>query len=539
MPEPYEAGSTLRCPYSNIDGNAKPTQFDTTTMTHVATHRGFVSLVGAGPGDPLLLTLRGYHCLQQADVVLYDYLVNPIIATWAPAAAETICLGQHGHSRIWTQAEIHEAMRHHARLGRRIVRLKGGDPAIFARGGEEVEFLQQEQISFEVVPGITAALAAGGFAGIPLTHRKLASAVAFVTGHEHVDAASPGMDYAALARFPGTLVVYMGVTTAHAWVPQLLHHGMSPDCPVALVRRCSLYDQQVVRCRLADVPQQVTPYKKFPPPVIAIIGDVASLGESTLWLESRPLHGQSVLVTRAEGQAADLCQRLAAMGAGVYHQPAIRVRPPHDWQPVDHVLSDLASSDWIVFTSANGVEYFLRRLWERGLDPRALATARLATIGPGTAQKLESYRLRSDMQPDEQRAEALAESLLRAAPRGRFLLVRGSRSRNVLPDMLRAAGAQVESVTVYQTDDIGEADPDVMAALEQGRITWTMVSSPAIAQSLHRLLGERLKATQLVSISPRTTQAIAELGYVCAAEARTVSIQGMIEVMCEPRPDAT
>ncbi len=507
-------------------------------MTHVATHRGFVSLVGAGPGDPLLLTLRGYHCLQQADVVLYDYLVNPVIATWAPAAAETICLGQHGHSRIWSQAEVHEAMRYHARLGRRIVRLKGGDPAIFARGGEEAEFLQQEQIPFEIIPGITAALAAGGFAGIPLTHRRLASAVAFVTGHEQAEATSPGVDYAALARFPGTLVVYMGVTTADSWVPQLLHHGMSPDRPVALVRRCSLFDQQVLRCRLADVPQRVTPYKKFPPPVIAIIGDVAALDESTSWLESRPLHGQCVLVTRAEGQAADLCQRLAALGAGVYHQPAIHVRPPHNWQPVDRVLDNLASRDWIVFTSANGVEYFFRRLWERGLDPRALGAVRLATIGPGTARKLEMHRLRSDLQPGVYRVEALAELLIGAAPHGNFLLVHGSRSREVLPDLLRRAGAQVESVVVYQTDDVREADPDVVAALEQARITWTMVSSPAIAQSLHRLLGELLKTTQLVSISPRTTRAIEELGHVCAAEARVSSIDGMIEVMCEARPNA-
>jgi uroporphyrinogen III methyltransferase/synthase len=259
------------------------------TMNLPRPSAGIVYLIGAGSGDPKLLTLRGFELLQQADVVLYDYLVNPLIAAYASPSAELHCLGAHGRTRIWTQAEINERMVQEANSGRIVIRLKGGDPNIFGRLEEEVTALRQAEIDYEIVPGISAAAAASAYAGVPLTSRSCASAVAFVTGHELERQETAKLDFAALARFPGTLVVYMGVTTASVWVTELLRYGLGPQTPVALVRRCSLVDQQVVRCTLAEVPAKMTPPARFPPPVIAIVGAVAATASALPVERSRRL----------------------------------------------------------------------------------------------------------------------------------------------------------------------------------------------------------------------------------------------------------
>jgi uroporphyrinogen III methyltransferase/synthase len=345
---------------------------------------GKVYLVGAGPGDPKLITLRGAECLGLADVVLYDYLASPLLLSHARPGAELTCLGRHGHGRLLTPAEVIAAILAHAAAGRVVVRLKCGDPAIFAHLSEELAALEAAQVPYEIVPGVTAAQIASSHAGIPLTHRDVASCVALVAGQEAPDKdTAERLDYAALAAFPGTLVFYMGITTARDWSAQLIEHGKSPDTPVAVVRRGSFPDQQTLRTTLGDLPQalQQGTEKLRPPAVVivgSVVGNVASQSTAANWFTSRPLFGRTVLVTRP-GDAAgrspgddDLAARLRDSGANVLHQPAILVREPADWSSVDAAIERLDEFDWLVFTSANGDSFFLLRLFLLGIEIRAL-----------------------------------------------------------------------------------------------------------------------------------------------------------------------
>lgn len=496
---------------------------------------GHVYLVGAGPGDPGWITLRGVECLRRADLVLYDYLVNTQILRHAAPTAETICLGQHGSKKLPSQQEINSRMVEAARQGRTVVRLKGGDPAIFAHLYEETSALNAAGIPFEVVPGITAALALGSCLGIPLTQREHASAVALITGHEG-EGKTPALDYGALASFPGTLIFYMGVTRASEWTSALLERGKPSATPCAIVRRCSWPDQTALRCTLGEV-SRVLAARHVRPPVLVVVGDVLTLEPLTTWFTSRPLFGQRIVVTRPTDQAGDLCDRLLELGAQVMSQPAIRISPPADWRPVDQALAALDQFDWLVFSSANGVRFFLDRLLAGPGDLRCLARLRLATIGPGTSQELARYHLRADFTPDEFQAEALADALAAKAANQRFLLIRASRGREVLAEKLRAASCQVEQVVTYQSSDETVVDPAVQLALGQANVDWITVSSSAIARSLARLLGDQLRTARLVSISPITSATLRELGFEPAAEASEYTMQGMVNAILDAAPD--
>jgi uroporphyrinogen III methyltransferase/synthase len=419
-----------------------------------------------------------------------------------------------------------------ARQGQTVVRLKSGDPSIFGHLAEELGFLHANAVPCEVVPGVSAAIAAGSCLGIPLTHRDLSSAVAFVTGQENSAKRQDSVDYEALARFPGTLVIYMGVTTVDRWAPGLLDNGMAADTPVALIRRCSFYDQQVIRCQLKDVVAELTPRQKLPPPVIAVIGNVAGDDQQLHSFVARPLFGQAVLVTRPRHQLHALSDLLLELGAGVWHQAAIEVRPPADWNVVDEVLDRVDQFDWLVFSSANGVSFLLNRILDRGQDLRRLGGVRLAAMGPGTADQLKDFKLRPDLIPDEFRAEALAEKLAENAAGKRFLLARASRGREVLAETLRAAGGDVEQVVVYESQDVVVAEPDIVAALDAGKLDWTTVTSSAIARSLVKLFGPRLRKTRLASISPVTSATLRELGYEPAVEAKVFTMDGLVEAIC-------
>lgn len=498
---------------------------------------GIVYLVGAGPGDAGLLTLRGAECLGRADVVLYDYLVNPQVLEHAARDAELVCLGRHGHGRMIPQAEINDRMIRAARAGKRVVRLKGGDPIIFARAAEEIAALAGAGIPFEIVPGITAALAAGSYAGIPVTHRDNASAVALVVGHEQDEKAAEPLDFEALARFPGTLVVYMGVTTARHWSTKLVEHGKSADTPAAIVRRCSFPDQTTIRCTLGTVADEIE-VRKMRPPAIVIVGAVAAAESTTCWFTDRPLFGVKVLVTRPVEQNTSLRTRLERLGAEVLVQPAIRIDPPADWRPVDRAIHQLSGYDWVVFSSTNGVQYFLDRMVERGRDMRCFGTAQIAVIGSATAELLAKYRLRADLTPDEFRAEALADALAPQAKDRRFLLVRASRGREVLAEQLTAAGAQVEQIVAYESRDVEEADADVAERLKAGEIDYVTVTSSAIARALAKLFGDALHRARLVSISPVTTATLDELGYTPYAEATTYTMEGVVDAIRVAATDA-
>ncbi len=494
---------------------------------------GKVYLVGAGPGDPGLLTLRGCELLQQAEVVFYDYLANPLLLGHATDTAELICLGRHGQQgRVLAQDEINQQVIAAAQAGKQVVRLKGGDPSIFARAGEEIAAFEAAGIPYEVVPGVTTALAASSYAGVPLTHRDHASCVAFVTGREYRDKADSALDLANLANFPGTLVFYMGVTTAPVWSGELIEHGKPANTPVAIVRHCSLPEQQTVQTTLGELPGFLVT-QKIRPPAIIIVGNAVTAQTANSWFTARPLFGQTVLVTRPAGQATPLVQQLNALGATTRLQPAIEIKPVADWSKVDAAIKNLKSYDWLVFSSANGVQYFLDRLRSTRHDLRHLAACRLATIGPATAAALASYHLHTDLQPQQYRAEALAEQLAPKAKGKRILLLRASRGREVLAETLTSAGAEVEQVVVYQSRDTTKPQAEIAAALAAGQIDWVTVTSSAIARSLVQMFGEALQQTKLAAISPLTAEVLEEAGFAPAVVAEEYTSEGLLQAIAE------
>jgi uroporphyrinogen III methyltransferase/synthase len=494
---------------------------------------GKVYLVGAGPGDPGLITVRAMRLLGAAEVVLYDYLVNPMLLEYAAQAVEVYCLGQHGRTRIWTQDEINQQMVEFARQGKTVVRLKGGDPAVFGRAAEEVVCLERAGIPFEIVPGVTAGLAAASYAGIPLTHRDHASAVALVVGRECKDKQGDPLDYAALASFPGTIVMYMGVTTAATWAPALLDAGKPGDTPATIVRRCSFPDQTITRGTLAELPSLLSHHGKIRPPAIVVLGEVAGMTTDDWWFTSRPLFGATVLVTRPIDQSADLRNPLADLGAGTLVQPTIQIDEPKDWSPVDAAIARLADFDWIVFSSSNGASFFDDRLSQLRLDARALGGVKIAAIGPGTAKELAQRNLRADLMPDTYRAEALAKALSADASGQRFLLIRASRGREVLAEQLTAAGGVVEQIVCYESTDVEAPDEEIAKRLAEGKIDWITVTSSAIARSLVRLFGDDLKKARLASISPITSATLTELGHPPAVEARHYTMPGLVRSILE------
>ncbi|QDV55181.1 Uroporphyrinogen-III C-methyltransferase [Rosistilla oblonga] len=498
---------------------------------HSATRMlGHVYLIGAGPGDPQLITLRGVQCLKKADIVLYDGLVNPQLLAHAAADAELVCVGKHGQQRIWTQDEIQVELLRLAGEGRIVARLKGGDPAVFARGAEEAAALSQAGIPFEVVPGITAALAAGSFAGIPITHRHHASAVALVTGHQQ-DNDATDLDWNALAKFPGTLVIYMGVTTAHIWSKALIDGGKATDTPVAIVRRCTWSDQQIFRCTLAEVADRLSPANKIRPPAIVIVGPVADLPDQLDWFQRRPLVGQRVLVTRPSGQADALGEALKELGAEPLYQPAVEIAPPADFADVDESIARLAEFDWIVFSSRNGVQYYLDRILELGRDMRLLGRCQIAAVGDRTAEALRRYGLLADLVPEDFEAASLAASMAPQAAGKQILSIRASRGRDVLRQQLVDAGASVRDVVAYQNRDVIQADAKIGQRMADGEIDWTTVTSSAIARSLVQMFGDSLHRTKLASLSPITTQTLQGLGFSVACEAKQYTMDGLVEAI--------
>jgi uroporphyrinogen III methyltransferase/synthase len=494
-----------------------------------------VFLVGAGPGDPGLLTLRAVECLGRADLVLYDKLVPLRLLDHAPAAAERICISELGSCHPERYPHIHRAMIDAARRGKRVVRLKGGDPFLFGRGGEEAEALRKAGIPYEIVPGVTSGLAAAACAGIPLTHRSHASAVALVTGHENPAKPGSSLDWATLARFPGTLVVYMGISRLGLIVQTLIEHGKAADTPAAVVHWGTTGDQRTVVAPLSELPAAVQAAGVAAPAVV-VIGSVVGLRGELAWFEGRPLFGKRVLVTRPPHQASDLVRRLEQLGAIPLVLPAVEIREPPDWAPVDRALESLAHYQWLVFTSANGVHALLRRLRQRGQDLRALGTLRLAVIGPGTAEALRSYYLEPDLVPAEFRSEALASALKAHATGQRVLLARADRGRDVLRQEL-AAVATVDQVAVYTQVDTVTPNAEALDRLRRGEIDYVTLTSSNIARALARVLDAPCRArleegeVKVVSISPVTSAAVRELGWPVAAEAKEYTVGGVVEAL--------
>ena len=494
-----------------------------------------VALVGAGPGNPGLLTLRAAELLSQADLVLYDRLVPQALLEHAAGGAELICVDDVPGCHPERVPGIHQRMIEAARQGRRVVRLKGGDPFVFGRGGEEAEALAEAGVAYEVVPGVTAALGAAAYAGLPLTHRKYASAVAFVTGHEKPGKAESLLDWAALARFPGTLVVYMGMARLPHVVGQLIDNGMPPDTPAAAVQWATTGRQRTVEAPLSGLAAAVEEAGLKAPAVI-VVGATAALRQRLNWFEKRPLFGKRVLVTRPRRQAGDMVRQLEQLGAVVSVMPAVEVKPPTDWGPVDRALADLGRYQWLVFTSVNGVHYFMDRLRQTGRDVRALGPVRLAVIGPATADALRTYHLEPDLVPPEYRSESLADALKGRVAGQRVLLARADRGRDLLRQELSAV-AEVAQVAVYSQVDAVEIDLELLEEINQGRIDYITLTSSKIAEALIRLLSPaarrrvRSGEVQLVSISPVTSAAIRKLDLPVAAEAAEYTTAKVVEAL--------
>jgi len=489
-----------------------------------------VYLVGAGPGDPGLITLRAVECLGRADVVLYDYLVNPAALKHAPAAADLVCLGHHSTGRALPPDEIIARMLDEARRGRTVVRLKGGDPSVFGRGADEIEALRGAGVPFEIVPGITAGLAVAAFCEIPITHHDDASAVALIAGQERHSKTESRLDYGVLAEFPGTLIFYMGVRKVAQWSRALIEHGKPPETPVAIVRRCTWAQQETVRCTLGTA-AEVVGEKSLRPPAVFVVGKVADRAPRRSWFTARRLFGVRVVVAGSPDTSGKLHSQLAALGADVIIQPAIQITDPPDWAPVDAALDRLDRYDWVVFSSSNGVDYLFRRLFDLGGDLRRLGGVKLAAVGPGTAERLTRYHLQADLVPEQFRAESLAQALVGEAKGRRFLLARTTRGRQVLADELEGAGAHVDQVVVYGSVDVEDPDPEVATALSSGEIGWVAVTSSATARSLVRLYGDALRRARLVSISPLTSAALRDLGYEPAAEASRHTVAGLVDAI--------
>lgn len=502
------------------------------TVTTSSNKCGTVYLVGAGPGDPGLITLRAVECLGQADLVLYDYLANPAALEHAAPSAELVCLGHHASGRLHTPEEITDLMLAGAREGKTVVRLKGGDPSVFGRGVDETRALREAGITFEIIPGITAGLAAAAFCEIPITHHEVASAVALITGRERRGKVESKLDFGALAGFPGTLIFYMGLTKVSEWSEALIAHGKPADTPVAIVRWCSWAKQRMFRCTLETAAEFIEK-QGLRPPVLFLVGDVVRHAPQLSWFAARPLYGRCVLVAGSPNTSDKLRNRLASLGAEVISEPAIRIADPPDWAPVDTALDDLEQYDWLVFSSGNGVDYLLSRLLGRGGDMRRLGRLRLAAIGPGTAERLTRYHLRADVVPDRFNAEGLAEKLTGDAQGQRFLLARASRGRQLLAEELQRAGAHVDQVVVYSSLDIDKPDEDTAAAMADGRIDWVTVASSSTAKSLVRLYGDALRNTRLVSISPLTSSALRDLGHEPAVEASPYTTDGLIDAILQ------
>jgi uroporphyrinogen III methyltransferase/synthase len=496
-----------------------------------------VFFVGAGPGNPGLLTIRARECLALADVVIYDRLVTPRVLEYAASSAERIAVADLAGCHPEKAPQIHNLILDAARRGKRVVRLKGGDPLLFARGGEEVEAVRRAGFSYEIVPGVTAGLAAAAFAGIPLTHRLHASAVAFVTGHEDPSKPDSNLDWQALAHFPGTLVIYMGIARLAQLVDVLRRHGKPPSTPAAAIRWGSTGNQQTVQTTLSEIIDAVQ-RAALKAPAVVVIGSVAGLRQELAWFEQRPLFGKQILVTRPPQQAADFARRLEQLGAVPHIAPVIDIREPSDWGPADTALGNLASYDWLVFTSANGVHAFIHRLGHLGHDLRRLGRTKLAAIGPSTAAALASYYLTADVVPDSFRSESLADALRVEVAGQRVLLVRADRGREVLRDQLSQV-ARVEQIAVYSQVEVLHRDDDALAIMREGRMEYATLTSSNIARAFIGALDEAGRAqilsgkTKLATISPVTSEAVREMGMPVAGEAKRYTSDGIIEVLLD------
>jgi uroporphyrinogen III methyltransferase/synthase len=500
-----------------------------------------VYLIGAGPGDPWLITVRGLRCLNQADVVIYDHLVHERLLRHVPADVERIDVGPAAPEPLEQEA-ICYLLAEKAREGKVVARLKWGDPFVFDRGGEEALFLHEHGVQFEVVPGVPAAVGVPAYAGIPITYPGGGDTVTFVRGHENEQARKPHVDWAGLCRLGGTIVCYSGPRQLPGILGALLAHGWSRAAGVALVFNGTMPEQETIVATLGELADQAK-QPKFKDPAILIVGRVTGLREHLRWFDDRPLFGKRIVVTRPREQAGELVDALEQLGAIVVEAPTVRIAPPDDFGPLDEACATVGRYDWVVFTSANGVDYFFRRLQASPGDSRSLAGVRLCAIGPGTADRLARHCLKVDLMPPEYRAEAVVEALRATGDlTGRkFLLPRADIAREVLAEELRRSGAQVTEVTAYRSlpvDADRDGEPDVYRMLLDKQVDAVTFTSASTVRNFVRLHGaepmaDLLKSVAIASIGPVTAEAAQQCGIHTSIMPAEYTIPGLVRAIVE------
>ncbi len=518
------------------------------------TKKGRVYLIGAGPGDPKLITIRGMECIQKADVVVYDYLAAPALLKYARKDAQIIYVGKKGGDHTMSQDKINELLADKGKEGLVVARLKGGDPFIFGRGGEEAETLIEAGIPFEVVPGVTSAVAAPAYAGIPLTHRDYTSSVSLITGHEDPLKDQSSIRWDTLAQSGSTLVFFMGVKNLPNICEQLVKNGKSPDTPVALVRWGTTPKQQTVSGNLSNIVQKVREAKLKPPSLI-VVGDVVSLREQMQWFELRPFHGKRVVVTRAREQASDLVAALTELGAECVEIPTIKVVPPSDNSPLERSIENIKTYDWLIFTSVNGVKFFFDTLFKMGKDVRVLGHLKCACIGPVTKEELRKHGIITDILPESYRAESIVEAFQGVNSQGvtiqgeqidikgkKILLPRAKEARSVLPEELQKMGAILDEVTAYVTEQVADAKDELVRLLEKSTdddnkgIDIVTFTSSSTVKNFKALLpqdkfSQLMEGVTIACIGPITADTAIAEGFKPDIIAEEYTIPGLVDAM--------
>jgi uroporphyrinogen III methyltransferase / synthase len=499
--------------------------------------KGSVYLVGAGPGDAGLLTLRGAELLARADVVVYDALVNPELLQLAPKSAEVIYGGKRAKDHTIPQKELNQLLINKAKEGKTVVRLKGGDPYVFGRGGEEAEQLADAKVPFEVVPGVSSFVAVPNYAGVPLTHREFCSRLTLITGHEDPSKELSSIDWPQVATTPGTKVIMMGTDRIGEIARTLIGHGMSAATPVAMIRWGTTGRQQSIAGTLETI-AGVAEQSRISPPTVAVIGDVVTLRDKLNWFEKRPLFGQTIVVTRSREQSASFSAQLKELGAEVLEVPTIKVEPPTRREELVDALLELNSYDWLVFTSPNGVTTFFEYFFRQFHDMRDIGGCRIAAVGPVTAKKLKELHLQVDLMPDEALASSIAEAFteFESIENLKICLIRAEVANRELPAALEALGAIVDDVACYRTVAETEDRTGAAARLMQAGANWITFTSASTVEHFHArfdlpALKKKFPNLKLASIGPETSKALAALSLEADLEAKQHTTDGLAQAL--------
>lgn len=501
-------------------------------------NKGTVYLVGAGPGDPKLITVKGFECIQKADVIIYDRLAGQRLLAFARPEAETIYVGKSPDLHSMRQDEINSLLVEKARSGKTVTRLKGGDPFVFGRGGEEAEALKDAGIPFEIVPGVTSAVAVPAYAGIPVTHRDFTSTLAIITGNEDPLKEDSDIAWDKISTGAGTLVFLMGMSNLNLITRRLVENGRSARTPVALIRWGTRPEQRTLVGTLGDICQK-SAKAGFQNPAIIIVGEVVSLREKLNWFENKPLFGKRILVTRSREQASALSEEIEALGGEPLEFPTIGVADPEDYGPLDRAIEELGKYNWVVFTSVNGVKFFFKRLQFHNKDIRQLYQARLCAIGPKTREALVNYGLLADFIPEEYRAEEIVKGLRgKVMPGDSVLLPRADIARRVLPEALNKMGADVAEATAYRTV-MGSGDSRlILKMIEEKQIDLVTFTSSSTVRNFVKMLDtpdlkRLLEGIAIACIGPITADTVREMGFTVNVVARDYTIKGLLEAILE------